>query len=265
MIIYKRELRRNLKGLIIWSAVLGGLVLMMMSMYPTLAKDSMAMEEMVNLFPEPMQKAFGMNILHFGTYTGFYGVEVHLMNTLIGGVYAALLASGLLAREESGRTAEFLLSKPVSRFGVAGQKLLALLTNLIVLNAVIAVVSFACIGFTDEAVELDILALFLIGTFLLHVTLASAAFLLSSVMRRNRNIVSVALGIAFLSYALHLIAGLSGRFDFLRHVSVFSYVDSAAIARDGGLDGFYVFVMILFSLLCIGAAIGYYRRKDIAS
>lgn len=264
MMIYKREMKRNLKGLIIWSAVLCGLVLMMMSMFPSFAKDAQAMEDVLGLFPESLQNVFGMETLSLGTFIGFYGIEVHLMNTLIGSVYAALLAAGMLVKEESEHTAEFLLSKPVSRIEVTGQKLAAVLTNLILLNAAITAVSFASIGFAEETVDKTVLALFMLATFLLHVTVAAISFLLSALMRKNRHIVSLALGVVFLSYALHIMAGLSEQFDFLRHVSVFAYVDAASIAREGALKGTYVLVMLLASLLCIAGAFGYYRNKDIA-
>lgn len=262
--IYKRELRSNLKGLAIWSAVLGGLVLLMMSVYPSFAEDAKAMEDMLALFPEPLRNVFGMDTLSLATYTGYYGVEVHLINTLVGSVYAALLAAGMLAKEENDRTAEFLLSKPVTRTSVVLQKLAAVLTNLLVLNAAIAAASFACIGFADERVETDILAWYLLAAFALHVTVAAVSFLLSAIMRRTRSIVSLALGIVFLSYALHVLAGLSGTFGFLRHASVFSYVDAAAIVEHGGLSGGKTAIMALASLLCLAGAVGYYRRKDIA-
>lgn len=262
--IFRRELKCNARGLVIWSLVLGGLVLMMMSVYPSFAEEAQTAEEMLKLFPEPLARVFGMDALNLGTYTGFYGVEVHLINTLVGSVYAALLAAGMLAKEENDRTAEFLLSKPVTRTAVTIQKLAAALANLLILNAVIAAVSFACTGFADEEVEMKILAWYMLATFLLHVTVASVSFLLSAAMRRTRSTVSVALGIVFLSYALHIAAGLSGRFEFLRHVSLFSLTDAAAIAENGGLAASDISVMALASLLCAAGAIGYYHNKDIA-
>jgi hypothetical protein len=239
-------------------------VLMMMSVYPSFAEDAQTVEEMLNVFPEPIANVFGMGALNLGSYTGFYGVEVHLINTLVGSVYAALLAAGMLAKEENDRTAEFLLSKPVTRASVTGQKLAAVLTNLFALNAVITAVSFACTGFADEAVEMDILAWYMLAAFLLHATVASVSFLLSAAMRRTRSIVSLALGIVFLSYALHVAAGLSDRFEFLRHVSLFSFTDAAAITENGGLTVPDTAVMVSVSLLCVAGAIGYYRKKDIA-
>ena len=262
--IFRRELKSNAKGLLIWSLVLGALVLLMMSVYPSYAAETRKAEEMLELFPEPLARVFGMDTLNLGTYTGFYGVEVHLINTLVGSVYAALLAAGMLAREENDRTAEFLLSKPVTRTSAAVQKFAAVLANLLILNAGITVVSFACTGFADEAVEMDVLAWYVLAAFLLHAAVASVSFLLSALMRRTRSTVSLALGVVFLSYALHVIGGLSDRFEFLRHVSLFSFTDAAAIAKNGGLAGADVAVMALIGVLSIAGAIGYYRIKDIA-
>src|SRR5690606_29946435 len=197
--IFRRELRVGARGLVIWSAALGGLVLLMMSVYPSFAEDARVMEDMLAVFPEPLQNVFGMQTLSLASYAGFYGIEVHLINTLAGSVYAALLAGGMLAKEENDRTAEFLLSKPVTRAEVAGQKIGAVLVNLLLLNAVIAAVSFACTGFADGPVETDLLAWYALASLLLHVTVASVAFLLSAAMRRSRSIVSLALGLVFLS------------------------------------------------------------------
>lgn len=262
--IFRRELKCNARGLIIWCAALGGVALMMMSVYPSFARDAQAAEEMLELFPEPLSRVFGMDTLNLGTYAGYYGVEAHLINTLVGSVYAALLAAGMLAKEENDRTAEFLLSKPVTRASVAIQKLAAVLANLLMLNAVIAAVSFACTGFADGEVETDILAWYMLASLLLHVTVASVSFLLSAAMRRTRSIVSLALGIVFLSYALHLAAGLSERLALLSRVSLFSFTDAAAIAENGGLAAPDAAVMVLIGVLSVAGAIGYYHNKDIA-
>lgn len=263
MMVYKWELKRNGKGLLIWSAVLCGFVLLMMGMYPSFAEDAGAMEDMLGLFPDSVQAVFGMDTLSLATFNGFYGVEVHLVNTLIGSVYAALLAAGILAKEEDGHTAEFLLAKPVTRMSVAGQKLAAVFTNLFVLNAAITAISFASTGFADEQVAFDILAHYMIATFLLHATFAAVSFLLSALTGKTRNIVPLSLGIVFVSYVLHIAAGLSDALAFLGHASLFACADAAAIVKNGGLEGGRAVVMLTVILLCIGCAIGYYRKKDI--
>lgn len=263
--IYIRELKRNLKGLLIWSIVMSGLILLMLAMYPQFAMDQQAMNDMLAAYPESLKQAFGMDTLNFGTFIGFYSVQAYMMTTLIGSVYAALLASGILVKEESEKTIEFLLSKPVTRSSIIMQKVSAVLTNLLIFNAAMIVTTVLCFGFSNgEQIDMGLFALLFVATILLHLTVASAAFLLSAVLRKNRSIMSLSLGLVFLSYALHIIAGLSGQLDSLRNFSVFSYVDAATIVANEALSGTYTVIMLAVMVLSVGGAYLYYRKKDIA-
>ena len=263
--IYKRELKRNLKGLLIWSVVMAGLILMLLGMYPQFAADAAAMQSMIDVYPEGMKAAFGMDTLNLATFLGFYGIEVYMMTTLIGSVYAALLASGILVKEESEKTIEFLLSKPVSREEIVLQKLGAVVTTIILFNGVLIVTTIGCFGFANgETIDYASFALLMLATLLLHLTVAGVAFLLSSLMSRGRSIVSLSLGIVFLSYALHIAGGISETFAFLKQLSIFSYVDAATIVEAGAIDGLYAAIMMAVILLSVLGALLYYKKKDIA-
>ena len=61
---------------------------------------------------------------------------------VMGAVHAVILGSELISKEERDKTSEFLYAKPVSRPTALTGKLLAGLTNLIVLNLVTLVSSF---------------------------------------------------------------------------------------------------------------------------
>src|SRR4051794_38114256 len=99
--IFKREFSRNLKSLIIWSGVLSGLILMYLSVYPQMAETQRGIEELMKAYPDSLKKMFGMDQLNMGTILGFYGIEVYLMITILGSIFAAILASNILAKEES--------------------------------------------------------------------------------------------------------------------------------------------------------------------
>jgi ABC-2 type transport system permease protein len=123
--IFQRELKRNLKSLIIWGTILSGLILMLLSMYTQFAANQQAMQDMLEAYPAQLKKAFGMDKLNMGSLIGFYGIEVYMFTTLVGSVYAALLASSILVKGESEKTIEFLLFKPVTRVQIVAGKLAA--------------------------------------------------------------------------------------------------------------------------------------------
>lgn len=262
--VFKRELKRNMKGLIIWGAILSGLILMMLSIYPQFAADQQAMNDMLEAYPEQLKKAFGMDSLNMGTLIGFYGIEVYMFTTLLGSVYAALLASGILVKEESEKTIEFLLSKPITRIQIVAQKLGGVLTNLVLLNALMVAVSLIGFSFADEAIPVKSFTLLAVGTFLLHLTMAAIAFLLSAFMRKNRSIVAISLGVVFLSYALQIVSGVSETMAGLRHFSFFHYIDAAEVVGQEAIEGVYILVMALVIVSSIAASFLYYNKKDIA-
>lgn len=262
--IFKREFKRNVKSLLVWSIILGGLVLMMLSVYPQFSENQNSMNEILKAYPESMKKVFGMDKLNFGTVLGFYGVEIYIMTTLIGSIYAAIMASNITAKETNDKTIEFLLSKPVSRSEIIFHKLLAVTVNLILLNAVIVVVSI--IGFrfaNNEEVPAKTFALISAATFMLHMTFAAISFLLSAIMRKTRNIISISMGIVFVEYFFHVMHGVTDKLENLKYVSLFSYVDSAEIITNNAIETRYAVIMISVILLCTASAFIVYKKKDI--
>ncbi|MDE6839811.1 MAG: ABC transporter permease, partial [Oscillospiraceae bacterium] len=118
MTIFHKELRSGGVSLLVWSAVIGGLMAVCVGMYPSFAGS---MGDVSDLFAGmgDFSAAFGLDKLQFGTILGFYGTECGNILGLGGAFYAALTAMGLLAGKEGGHTAEFLLPHPVSRLRVA--------------------------------------------------------------------------------------------------------------------------------------------------
>ena len=80
---------------------------------------------------------------------GFYAVECGNVLGLGGAFFAALCAVGILSKEDKDKTAEFLLTHPVSRKRVVTEKLIAVLIQITAMNIIIyalAVGSIAAIG-----------------------------------------------------------------------------------------------------------------------
>ena len=118
MTVLRKELRAGRVSLLVWSAVVGGLMAVCVGMYPSFAGS---MEDVSALFAGmgDFSAAFGLDKLAFGSIMGFYGTECGNILGLGGAFFAALTAMGLLAGEEGGHTAEFLLTHPVDRGRVA--------------------------------------------------------------------------------------------------------------------------------------------------
>ncbi len=262
--MFKREWKRNAKSLMIRSAVLGGLVLLTLSIFPQFAEQQKEVTKLLQSLPPAMVKAFGMDQLSIGDLTGYYGVRVYTITTLLGSVYAAILAANIVAKEENDKTIEFLLAKPVTRSEILTNKWLVVTVNILILNVVSLLVSF--VGFQmAKGYDVSLKAVYLLtmATVFLHFTFAAVAFLLSTMMRKTRNASSFALGLVFVTYFMSMMSSISDDLSFLKYVSPFKYVDAAPIINELQIDPLYMVLMIVIISVSIVSAYAIYRKKDI--
>lgn len=261
MTILKKELRAGAASLLVWSAVIGGLMAVCVGLYPSMEGS---MGDMSALFAGmgDFSAAFGLDKLQFGTIMGFYGTECGNVLGLGGAFFAALTAMGLLAGEEGGHTAEFLLTHPVSRTRVAAEKLAALAVMILALN----LVSFACgaggiLAIKAEADWGDLLR-YHGALLLMQLEVGGLCFGLSALLRRSR--FGLAMGLAAGLYFLGLLINLDAGLDALRFVTPYYFADAARIFAGEALAGP---ALTGCALGVLGAAFGVrqYAGKDIAA
>ena len=260
MTMVKQELRRGRTQLVIWTASVGALLAVCVLLFPEM-KGEMAQVSDIFASMGSFTKAFGMDRLDFGTLIGFYGVECGNVLGLGGAFFASLLGIAALSSEESGHTAEFLLTHPVTRARVLVEKLVAVLLQVLIFNAVIALIAVGSICLIGEPLPGKELLLLNTAYLVMQLELALICFGLSAFLRRGA--LGVGLGLATVAYFLNLVANIADSASWLKYVTPFGYTESADIVSAGRLDA-----GMLARGLCVGAAIAlagsvYYARKDI--
>lgn len=261
MTVFKKELRTYLVSFLVWSAGVGGLMAVCVWMYPSFASS---MEDVSALFAGmgSFSAAFGLDKLAFGSIMGFYGTECGNILGLGGAFFAALTGMGLLAGEEGGHTAEFLLTHPVPRQRVALEKLAALALLVLGLNLVCLACGAGSILAIGEDAEWGDLLRYHGAMLLLQLEVGGLCFGLSSLLRRSS--FGLALGLAAMLYFLGILINLDSGLELLRFVTPYYYADAARIF-DQGLEAGPVLTGCALGLG--GAALGLrrYSRKDIAA
>lgn len=260
MTLLKHEFRMSSKALAIWTAAIGGFMVCCVFLFPEMAGQ---MKMVSNIFASmgAFTAAFGMDRLNFGTLTGFYAIECGNILGIGGALFAAMLSSNLLCKEEKERTAEFLLTHPVTRCQVVAEKLGAMVLQTAVLNAAVflmAIASVAAIGYEIPWKELGLLHL---ANFLVQLELEGICFGISAFLRRGG--LGIGMGLTICLYFLNLMANLSQNAKFLKYITPFGYAEGADVLSDGCLNPRYLAVGAAFTALGILAAFWQYRRKDI--
>lgn len=260
MTLLKHELKQGFKTLAIWTASIGFLIAICLFLFPEMKGE---MDNVSDMFSSmgSFTAAFGMDRLNFGTLIGFYAVECGNILGLGGAFFASLIAVSALAKEEKERTAEFLLSHPVSRVSVISSKLAGLVVQIVVMNVVIFALSAACIAIIGEEPAWKEICLLHLAYFLLQLELAGICFGLSAFLRRGS--LGIGLGIAAMMYFLNIIANISEKAEFLKVITPFGYAEGADIVSNGSLDGKLILIGIAFALIGVAAAYFWYSRKDI--
>ena len=260
MTLLKHELKQGFKTLAIWTASIGFLIAICLFLFPEMKGE---MDNVSDMFSSmgSFTAAFGMDRLNFGTLIGFYAVECGNILGLGGAFFASLIAVSALAKEEKERTAEFLLSHPVSRVSVISSKLAALVIQIVVMNAVIFALSAACIAAIGEEPAWKEICLLHLAYFLLQLELAGICFGISAFCRRGS--LGIGMGLAMGLYFVNILANITEEAEFLKYITPYGYAEGADILADGKLNTAYVLIGTALCAAGTLTAFRQYRRKDI--
>lgn len=263
--IYRYEIRQRWSSVGIWAGSLAGLLLMYMAFFPSFSADIAAMNQLLENFPPELKAAFGMNALDLGTLEGYFGL-CFVFCQLCLAIQAANYGLSLVSVEEAELTADFLLTRPLSRPTILSSKLLAALTSLLVTDVLFWAVSLASIAMFkgDAQYEPRAIALLLGSAVIFQLIFFSVGLLLSLLVRRMRSVTPWSLGLAFGTYVISAFSGILGDVK-LEYLSPFKHFDPGKIIRDLQYDMPLVLLDVVLVIVAIGASYWLYQKRDIAS
>ncbi|MGE5225083.1 MAG: ABC transporter permease subunit, partial [Omnitrophica WOR_2 bacterium] len=105
MNIFFRELKANLKSLIIWSVIIFLLIMIAVAKFSAFASDPQ-MLKILDSLPPAMLDALNMRAFNLTTLSGFYGL-MFIYFGLMGAIAAAMWGSDIISKEERDKTVEF--------------------------------------------------------------------------------------------------------------------------------------------------------------
>lgn len=261
--IFRHEFRTRLRSVITWSLAQVCILFLFFSFFSAFADQAELLNDMMSRFPPELLAAFGMNRMNLATVLGFYSL-IFLFCQLLLSIQAGNYGFGLVSIEESELTADFLLSKPVSRGQVLNSKLLAALASLFITDLVIALGSLIAIELfrAGRTYALSTVLLMLSSLLLFQLFFLSVGLVISLLVKRVRSVTPYALGLAFGAYVLNAFSGMLGDVT-LEKITPFKHFDAARMVQVGGLDTPLVLINLAVSLLALGISYWLYLRRDI--
>ncbi|MGN0620278.1 MAG: ABC transporter permease subunit [Porcipelethomonas sp.] len=262
MTIYIKELKQSARAMIIWTCSIAFMMLVCILMFPEMKGQ---MDSVSDVFANmgDFTAAFGMDSLSFGELMGFYGIECGNVLGIGGGFFAALIGSSVISKEEKEHTAEFLLTHPVRRSSVLTQKLMSVLTQIILMNIFVAAVSLISSAIIGEEFQMREFILLHTAYLIMQIEISCICFGISAFIKRGS--IGIGLGITLALYFMNIVCNISEQAEFLKYITPYGYSEASRIISESKLELGLIGIGMFFSVSGIVTAYLKYTKKDISA
>ncbi|UWG96443.1 ABC transporter permease [Dehalobacter sp. DCM] len=260
MNIYLHELRAYRKSIIIWACAMTLQAVAYISLFKGLGHDIESFRAFLNNMPDVIKKGFNILVDSISTLEGFYSFVFSFV-VLCGAVQAMNLGTAIVSKEVRDKTADFLMTKPVSRKGIMTAKLLAafsalVITNILYLGLTLLAANTIVGTFNSRVFVLISLTLFFVQLIFL------ALGMMISVIGKIKSVISVSLSTVFGFYILGSLGSILGE-ETVRYFSPFRYFDPVYIIEHAAYESPFLATGIAVTIIAIIASYQVYLRKDI--
>ncbi len=262
MNILIRELKANLRSLLIWGVIVILFIMVGASKFSAYYGNP-EMLAVLDAMPPALLSAFNFRAFNLTTLSGFFGVMFTYFALMLS-IAAAMWGSDIISKEERDKTVEFSLTLPVPRSRLVTAKALAALVNcfgLLLITWGASLVSAQRYQPDDKFYRF--LALCMLALFILQLIFLAIGIFLGCAMKRYKRAGSVAVSLLLGTYFLSIVASLNQDLEFLKYFSPFKYFDAGMLLHESRLD--LTFVALSAAIVVAGMVGAYltYARRDL--
>ena len=238
MNVFFLELRNLRKSALISTLSIGGVIFAMLAFFPSMQTEAMQAltgAKMEGIDPS-LLAALGLSeLMDFSILTNFFGYALQFI-TLAIMVIATQQAVGLLVKEETEGTIEYLLSKPMSRTEIFIQKGLAHFTLLLGMNIAWCMVTVAgYLLFSDYSLgaAMKESAIFFSAILFVGLVFSAVGLLVSALLRSGRGAAGITIAIVFSTFLLGMMSITVSGLEFLFWFSPMEWIKSTKLMHEG--------------------------------
>ncbi len=259
--VYTKTLKERSTSLIWWFAGLFGYVFFSCYFYPVIASKASAFVQLIK----------DVSLMNF--FTGASGDLITPQGYLFSEFFSAIgpllliifsigFGADAIAGEENRKTADLLLSNPITRSRIILDKFLVLLTGNFVLS--LALWLGFLLGGHIYHIQIDSLKLIQtnLGMFLLSLSFGSLAFMVSAWLGQKGLASSISTLISVISYFLWGFGSMVNSLKPYEKLSLFYYYAGDNPLKKG-LSSKSALILLVPAVVCLIVALGTYEKRDI--
>jgi ABC-2 type transport system permease protein len=260
--VYLHELRANRRTAIIWAVSMSALIVLYLLLYPAFTSDVAATKQLLSSLPPAVRSALDISLETFFSIYGFYAYILSFA-ILAASIQGMNVGTGAISKEISGKTVDFLFSKPVKRHQLVSAKLAAALTTIAITDAVFAVVAYLMAELmTKKPMDAKIFFLQTATLGLVQLMFFALGALFSVVVPKIKSVVSVSLPTVFAFYIIGVIGDVVQNKN-LRYLSPFKYYNPIYIIKHGAIETKFLLIDVVFVIVAILATYLIMAKKNI--
>jgi ABC-2 type transport system permease protein len=260
MNILIRELKANLKSLIIWGVIVILFTVVGYSKFSAYYNNP-EMTAIIDDFPSGMISAFNLKAFNLTTVTGFFGIMFTYYGLLLS-IAAAMWGSDIISKEERDKTVEFALTLPVTRQKLITAKTMTALVNCIGLLLITSGIMLVMAQkYQPDREFYRFLSLGMLAIFIMQMIFLAIGIFLGCAMKQYRRAGSVAVSLLLATYFISIISSLNKNLEFLNYFSPFKYFDPVKLLHESKMDILFVGLSAaIIAVSLVGAFVSYAKR-----
>lgn len=263
--LFNKEIKRNAFSLVLWMIIISVLIVITMSVYPTFMANQSKISSMLSIVPKGALQFKGISDFNdLLSVLGFYASNNVIYMMLLGSIFAIVLSSGILSKEEYNKTAEFLLTRPLTRGEIFFTKVAVILLNVVLLNLVVSIVGFICLQLVKTSLfSIRAFLVLSVNTFLLNLLFCTVGLFISLLIRRARPVTFQSIGLVLILYFISTISKISPDISMIGYLSPFRFVELNVVRQGYHLDMLHLLYFLGISMMLLVISWFIYRKKDI--
>jgi ABC-2 type transport system permease protein len=263
--LFSMEMKRNALSLFVWMIIITLLISLTMSVYRTFIENQSKILGMMSLVPKGALQFKGIsNFTDLLSVLGFYAANNVIYMMVLGSIFAIVLSSNILLKEEYNKTAEYLLTRPITRSEVFISKLSVVSLYIILLNMVTVMTGLICIELVRKG-DFSIKAFLILSlyTLLLNLLFGAIGLFISTLVKRAKPVTSFSIGLVLIFYFIYTISKITESVAKIGYLSPFKFVNVDVLNPEYKIDFLHLLYFIGISLILTVISFRLYNRKDI--
>jgi len=263
MNIFIREMKAHGKSLILWCIGMLFMIVAGMGKFSYYSDSGQSMVGLISKIPKTLRAILGFGDFDVTKASGFYGMLFLYLIVMVT-IHASMLGANIISKEERDKTTEFLMVKPVSRTKIITFKLIAALTNVLILNITTLVLSITIVGkySRGEAVTGDIQIL-MIGMLILQVIFLFIGTAIASASKNPKSSTSIATTVLLITFILSIMIDMNSNLEGLKYITPFKYFQASNMMYGGGFEPIFVILSIVIIAMLGCVTFVFYKSRDL--